>query len=646
VKRFARAAVFFLIAIATGSAARAQSVQIPCPAGSSPIADLITRNQPTGALLDNACVDVNGNIIIPLGSGLGGAGAALAGNANAVYLSNACPQPFQGNCYFVNADTKACFTGSTTNNQPTITVSLTNGCGFTAADVGKNIFVTNGCTASGCGALFSYNTVNITPYTTITAFNSSSSITIGANATASCAAICIVIYGHDDTANLATVNAFIQTGMTCPVVQLPTGFMLLAQGGMFNTVSKNCSMFSVSNPTNQMAATNASLVVMGQGPASGFVLTPTFAANMAASCTGNGNGGLSTGANTACFGAVTGSIFENFGIFGFGQSLSGGNHAQTLFYLVQGSYADKLWINNYGENDSSLVGVQIGYSYVTNSAFMGSGAISVVMNGAYGYLSNSIAGFSGTNAIIFQTSSNPFVTMGNEFWGGNGTTPTVIDGGLWFSTGDSVVPPSGAGASMIFLNSALAEAHISQMTEVGGVASQFGLNLANASAKAFLRDSKMCFGGACTNWFTSTGGTLIDLGGNSVVGGITGTGVFRRQAGGMCCTALTAGNFAFGGNWGTSPAFTTITGFDAGFKLTVTSGTGAPGANPTITLTFADGIWPGSGPTCVANRGETNAPFTATWTTGSANASLVLTFVGTPAVSTQYIAQVTCLPIS
>lgn len=102
-------------------------------------------------------------------------------------------------------------------------------------------------------------------------------------------------------------------------------------------------------------------------------------------------------------------------------------------------------------------------------------------------------------------------------------------------------------------------------------------------------------------------------------------------------TVHVAGDYALSAGWGTSPSVSAIAARDTGGRVTITAGTGAPTANPTVTLTWKDGTWT-TIPSVVVSRGDIVAPATATWamTTASATAP-VFTFLGTPVASSVYV---------
>lgn len=106
-------------------------------------------------------------------------------------------------------------------------------------------------------------------------------------------------------------------------------------------------------------------------------------------------------------------------------------------------------------------------------------------------------------------------------------------------------------------------------------------------------------------------------------------------------SGLVSGDFSLGGNWGTSPSVSSINGQDCAFTVQVTTGSGSPGANPTITLTYHNGPWTGSGnPIVVCSRSDANAPVGNAWVTTSpySTTQVTLLFAGTPNASTVYSA--------
>lgn len=96
-------------------------------------------------------------------------------------------------------------------------------------------------------------------------------------------------------------------------------------------------------------------------------------------------------------------------------------------------------------------------------------------------------------------------------------------------------------------------------------------------------------------------------------------------------TNIVTGDCALGGSWGTSPSVSSVAGKDGAGKIVVTSGSGSPGASPTVTFTFHDGTWSNT-PIVLVNAGGNYS-----WYVSSVSATAVtFTFNGTPGASTAY----------
>ena len=187
-----------------------------------------------------------------------------------------------------------------------------------------------------------------------------------------------------------------------------------------------------------------------------------------------------------------------------------------------------------------------------------------------------------------------------------------------------------------------------------GVNSGNGYLMKVTAAKAMgisVRDSFFLGNGTVPdNYFGNTGGapiTCCDFTGNEVN---TGAGWWSSKPipninnvgrlGFFNGTALTTGAFAFAGNWGTSPILNSVRGTDSAFILNFTSGSGSPGANPQIQVTFVDGTW-GTVPACIPVM--SSGGFNVWVVDGSSTATLLkLNFVGTPGTSTTYTVTVIC----
>jgi hypothetical protein len=133
------------------------------------------------------------------------------------------------------------------------------------------------------------------------------------------------------------------------------------------------------------------------------------------------------------------------------------------------------------------------------------------------------------------------------------------------------------------------------------------------------------------------GGTAPNTGKFTTLTGTGDTQVKRIKA--NQATALVSGDFAASVGWGSTAAFSAISGTDAAFTFTITANGTSIAANPTITLTFHDGTWTNT-PIIVVSRGDGSSPLTGFWITqaGSSATQAILQFIGTPLAASSYVA--------
>lgn len=109
-------------------------------------------------------------------------------------------------------------------------------------------------------------------------------------------------------------------------------------------------------------------------------------------------------------------------------------------------------------------------------------------------------------------------------------------------------------------------------------------------------------------------------------------------------TTLVSGNFAFSGGWGTTASIGSIIGTDGLFGLVMTSAGTGQTANPTVTITFADGTWTNP-PVCIPVGVQGNASTVSWEVTNGATATAVsftLTAPATPSATGTYGLNVIC----
>lgn len=121
---------------------------------------------------------------------------------------------------------------------------------------------------------------------------------------------------------------------------------------------------------------------------------------------------------------------------------------------------------------------------------------------------------------------------------------------------------------------------------------------------------------------------------NTVIDSQSGT-VQRLRAGG---TTLTTGNFSISTGWGSTRSVDTISGSDNRFKFRVNSAGTGQAANPTITITFAEGAFAVAPFAIVVRNGGNQITTPFIWS--ESTTALTITFVGTPVAGEQYLFEV------
>jgi hypothetical protein len=118
---------------------------------------------------------------------------------------------------------------------------------------------------------------------------------------------------------------------------------------------------------------------------------------------------------------------------------------------------------------------------------------------------------------------------------------------------------------------------------------------------------------------------------------LTGGDVLTRRyhAGWGASGGLAAGNITLSGGWGTTASKTVLSGAnDQRGRFTVTSSGTGQSANPTITITFADGAWYQAPLAAIVRNGGSQLTVPFDWT--STTTTLVITWRGTPVAAETY----------
>lgn len=451
------------------------------------------------------CTAVTGTTCNTWGGSTSGGGAALAGNANAIYLAPTCPQIPSGNCYFVNADVKNLFDGVWTSGQSTMSsASASFQCPggvypcSAGGDVGKNIFGIASCGSQGPTGT---NAPSIgAASTTITTVNSATQVTLSISNTGTVAAGGCFFYGHIDDMNISTAETAANALVGCTAFILPANLMFIASAH-FITASTTC------DSTKAEALGGNS--IFGQGrEVSRFILMPQFSF---ASCTGG------AGSNV-CFGGRQGEVWQNFSFFGGYNQRNGSNAGKLLISKDTATLLDNFICAGFGSNDTNLVGLNVlGAEFYAREIVMnGCGNIGVSFNGALGtsiveshFDNNATEEWLLNGGSVVESANNHFI--GNN----TGTSAIVNAGGTLYSVQDQCT-------NVTACLSNASTAYISKGTfDTSAVSASNPFFSNGGTQKLYIRDT-FAKGGATGTVFNNTsGGTIFDEGGNVYTAGTT-----------------------------------------------------------------------------------------------------------------------------
>jgi len=370
----------------------------------------------------------------------------------------------------------------------------------------------------------------------------------------------------------------------------------------------------------------ASETIEGFGMDSTMLIpTPNF--NFA-TCTGGGG--------TACFLGWQFAVVKDWIIWGAGNSLSGGNNVHDIVDLNTESYADKFGIVAWGGSDTSLQGfVPIaGGARVVNSIFRGAGQQVCRIAAANTWFVNTVCTYGNLTGLVVPAGGTLY--SHNGFYGiTNGGTSSIQITGTYYGWGD-VLGGAGGSANTTFVQ-------IGGASYLNGVTAACSIAAANAIATngGNIYATNSTFGGGSCNSVNRIANTYFDLGGNT----------YSTAAVGIAPTC------AFTSGGGTSPSCAVQAGStNEKGVIIATTGTGSPGSQGTITLTFAGTYTGATGatPTCTytldnsgtawgaesivfVNTQSTTVP-TLAWTNINAIALAALT------ASSPYRIDYTCVP--
>lgn len=498
---------------------------------------------------------------------------------------------------------------------------------FTAGDVGK----------LGISAPSNLNTLSApTCFAAIQTYNGPHSVTLASNCSSNIS-LPLFFWGHDDGPSLAAISTQIAALNACVSISLPGGMAFTSEG--FGNFTPPCY---VSVGTNRSAVDwYGSATYAGTE----IIPLPTFDYTTCGPFTANGYSG--------CFFSASSVNVANLSIYGLSltQSFSGSRAAiaigttgyNSTLYNVEVLYWDKGVSNFVG---LSATGTSTG---IDNVEVDGSGEYALYAVGdSTNYRSLTIQGspcFFGDTPQLYlygltsigcvyssTSATNDFahtyflISIGDTFGSGFSSTSgfhAVSCNNTNQFIGDWIETPASGGIGVVENASCILRMSETQVI-ASGTGSSYGVYMQPGA--------RLIDGGG--NTVTGTTAPFFFNGGGSVFGSASITG-----------TALATGNLAASANFGTGAAFSAPTGSSQTFTFTLTNGTAAVGANPTITLTFPTAFFATPARCSLWQVGGTQ-PITATteFLTPTALSATAVTFTynGTPTISDTEFYQGTC----
>lgn len=516
--------------------------------------------------------------------------------------------------YGAKWDGKMISDGATTSGSPTYTCPNTD-CNFTSADLGK-LFkstiapasATPPCSGASCGTILGQGFICV--------INSASSVNIGStfpgcaavNASATCATganqNCNFAWATQDDStaiNNASTAAW-NNGNNCLALELPSGIAFFSNPIFNVTVNQGSPCAGnghVGNGPGFADFMQTGPVVYGQGDGATFLVAYNFPMNQ---CT-NGASGV------GCIGTTPSLVMHDFQITGLGESGNGTTNNVNLvelrgvFSACTSTGAYNMSFNNWMNASTGTQGfvvnggcVALNVSNVVSQSF---GNTNCVFNGQLVNISGvecfGSGGAGGTaigtsiTATQLNSTSSFFGNMNAAATSGE-TVALTGSGSIWNSFGDKVLAPSngtngfgvllGAGTTAIFTGSNLT---ISNSSGAGQLFFCSGGSTCNIKAygtvmQATGANAKLFNNAGTMNYFDSCGNTTASGAASSTIN------IFGSCS--ITGTAITAAKLVLSAGWGTTAAWSALSGTTQQVFGTITaSGTGQA-ANPTITYTF------------------------------------------------------------
>lgn len=544
----------------------------------------------------------------------GGSGGASSPTPGSQISFGKTVSPF---AYGAKWDGKMISDAASTNTSSNYTCP-NNDCGFTSADLGKIVIFTQSpasatppCNGATCGTVIAQGF--------ICTINSASSIVIGSTFPGCSAVVSSVTcaVGANSNCNMAwatqddstAINnaaaAAWNNGNQCLALELPSGIAFFSNPILNVTVNQGSPCAGDGNIGNGPGFADFSQtgpVVYGQGSGSTILIPISFPF---ASCT--------FGASTKGCNLATKSLqASHFQITGLGQSDNGTTHNVNLVEMAgvqpacTSTELTDVSLNQWEASSTGTVGLFWGGGCIvtnintivveefgTELAALGGDVVNLNGDEFFG------CGGAGGTAICVAMNATQVNSTSSFFGNGNAsaTSTEIINIGsnaLWNSFGDTVslgvsnptngltVTCGGVVCNMVFSGSS-----ISSSISSGAASTFVALSGATMTIKSY--GSTLSASGATGRLFFNSSSTInyFDACGNTVTNG--GTASSAINIFGSCSvtgTTITAAKLVLSAGFGTTAAWTNLTGTTQQVNGLITaSGTGQA-ANPTITYTF------------------------------------------------------------
>jgi hypothetical protein len=572
--------------------------------------------------ISNPPLGPTGAGLLANGSGFSyGAASGSVGNgavpANAVYASPTCPVANTGNCYFVNFNTKVITDATTANTGQTIDCSFSNDCNFTSADIGKTEFTINN--AAGTIA---------TPEGTIQSITDAQHAVVTVASTQTLTHTGYFAWGTPDVTTAGTgplVTAFAAAagvGSKCATLFLPVG-VTLVEGAVF-TSTPGCPLPFVQGNASPLPA------VIGD-PARGTIIVPTPNFTW-------------TTCGTFCFAPNNSFILhKDWMLEGLGYNGAG---YTTGTKNISSGWSIEYTLDNWCYSCSNVNGMV----FASQGQSAWDDDFNQVGNAScYANAGNNIGPLnlycSSINGPGMSIASGSVMTIQSTFNSTNAAGAVNVSGGTWYSFSDSTNGQAAfagcvaATGGTMFLDGTNCFSSTNAAIVVNG-------------GKAYLHNTTAHITGGSGTWMgcfancATAGEGIWDQGGNNAVGPGTyslstvpvyGSGLSANQ------TQLTIAKVVLSSGWGTGNAVSAPLGATFPVTFTITNGSAAVGASPTITYTFPTPLLVAPISCTATDAGGTNPLLNPFTTSSLTTTGAVFTATGTPTISDTELMQVTCV---